>query len=223
MPRPLTTLLLTSLLATLGLGLSAPAFAQAQPRLPVHGWVRADLDSTLAASRGQIGVTLPISRVTALAIEVQGDGIAAGADIGPTFEAGALYLAPMVGAEYAYATGDIGIAQQLLIGFEAPPLPLYVESTVRNVYRLDGTDVLSDRTLILITLRKWLALGPEHDGAVDFAGTAGDTNQWGLRANFGLGKHAVLGAFAGYELNADARAASSLGGFAARGTVFFTF
>ncbi len=203
----------------LGLLAGGPALAQEEPKLPVHGWVRLDLDTAKIGRRAWVGVTVPFSRTTALAADVMATTTQAGLDVGPTFELGALYLSPMLGAEYSYK-GMLGVAATLLWAFEAPPLPIYLESWTRATLRspFGGSNEIIWQLQALATLRSWVALGPEFDAVYAESGQ----RRLGLRANFGLTKHIVLGVFAGYEFDASARAASmDLGPdwLAARGTI----
>jgi hypothetical protein len=202
---------------------SGPALAQEEPKLPVHGWVRADFDTAPVGGRAWVGVTVPFSRTTALATDLIVSNTAASLNVGPTFEIGALYLSPMVGAEYGYQ-GTPGVAATLLWAFEAPPLPIYLESWTRATLRspFGGSDDILWQLQVLATLRGWVALGPEYDALYAASGQ----NRLGLRANFGLTENLVLGVFAGYEFNAAARAAATGLGpdwLAARATLNFSY
>lgn len=206
-----------------GLLASGQAFAQEEPKLPVNGWVRLDADTAKVGRRAWAGVTIPFSRTTALAADVIASTTAAGVDVGPTFELGALYLSPLVGAESSYK-GTFGLAGTLLLSFEAPPLPIYLESWLRATLRspFGGSNEIVWQLQALGTLRSWLALGPEYDAVYAETGQ----RRLGLRANFGITKHIVLGAFVGYEFDPEARAASTHLGpdwLAARGTINVTY
>jgi hypothetical protein len=177
------------------------ALAQSPPKLPANGWVTAHLDGATLGPQGELGVAIPFSRVTALAVEGWASSLDAGLSLGPTFEIGSLYLAPMASFQSSY-TGDKGFGGQLLVAWEAPPLPLYLESRARTLYLLDeGGLLLSDRSLGLITL-PWFAVGLEHDGEIR---PVGGHNRWGPRFNFGIGKHLALGLFGGVEADPEAR------------------
>jgi hypothetical protein len=208
----------------LGLLASGPALAQEEPKLPVHGWVRADFETEPVGGRAWVGVTIPFSRTTALAIDVIATDVAAGVNVGPTFEIGALYLTPMVGADYTYEGGTAGVAGTLLWAFEAPPVPIYLESWTRATLRepFGGSNDILWQLQVLATLRSWLALGPEYDALYAPIGQ----RRLGLRANFGITKNIVFGVFAGYEFSSAARAASTGLGpdwLAARGTLNFSY
>jgi hypothetical protein len=208
----------------LGLLASGQAAAQEEPKLPIHGWIRADFDTQPESGRGWLGVTFPFSRTTALAVDVIASDTAAGLDVGPTFEIGALYLTPMVGAEYNYDVEQAGLVGSLLWAFEAPPLPIYIESWTRATLRkpFDGSNDLLWQIQVLGTLRSWLALGPEFDALYAPIGQ----RRLGLRANVGLTENLVLGVFAGYEFDSSARAAATGLGpdwLAARGTLNFNY
>lgn len=231
MPSLPSSVARTASLLALGLALVAPAtaYAQAAEPLPVHGWVRADFETATLTPQGWVGITLPVSRATAIAIDGLASDTAAGFDVGPTFEMGSLYLAPMIGGEFAYA-GGFGLTPQLLLAFEAPPLPIYIESQiragVRSPFLVGATDTLGDRTLVLITLAKWVALGFEHDGTRVLSGLADvSSDQYGLRTNFGITRGLTLGVFAGYEADAKAQARAEAGPawLASRATLNFSF
>jgi hypothetical protein len=207
----------------LGLLASGQAAAQEEPKLPMNGWVRADYDTQPSSGRAWIGVTLPSSPTTAFVADVIVSDTAAGLNIGQTFEIGALYLTPMVGAESSYE-GEVGAAATLLWAFEAPPLPIYLESWTRATLRspFGGSNDVIWQLQALATLRSWLALGPEYDAVYSSSGQ----NRLGLRANIGVTNNIVLGVFAGYEFNASARAAATGAGpdwLAARGTINFNY
>ncbi len=178
--------------------------AQSPPKLPTNGWITAHFDGATLHPQGELGVAIPFSRVTAIAVEGFAGSLDAGLSLGPTFEIGSLYLSPMVGFQSSY-TGDKGFGGQLLLAWEAPPLPLYLESRARAFYLLDeGGLLLSDRTLALVPL-PWFAVGLEHDGEIR---PVGGHNRWGPRFNFGIGKHLVLGAYGGFEADPEARTAA---------------
>lgn len=208
----------------LGLLSSGTAVAQEEPPLPVHGWFRADFDTRPDTVRGWVGFTIPFSRTTALAIDVIGSDSSAGINVGPTFEIGALYLAPMVGADYTFEGGDAGLAATLLWAFEAPPLPIYLESWTRATLRkpFGGSNEVLWQIQALGTVRSWLAVGPEFDALYAPVGQ----RRLGLRANLGVTKNITLGVFAGYEFSSAARAVSTGLGpdwLAARGTLNFAY
>ncbi len=178
--------------------------AGAAPKLPANGWITAHFDGATLGPKGELGVAIPFSRVTALAVEGFAGRLDAGLNLGPTFEIGSLYLSPMVSFQSSY-TGDKGFGGQLLVAWEAPPLPLYLESRARSLYLLDeGGLLLSDRTLLMVSL-PWFAVGAEHDGEIR---PVGGHNRWGPRFNFGIGKHLVLGVYGGIEAKPEARDAA---------------
>jgi hypothetical protein len=177
------------------------SLAQSAPKLPANGWITAHFDGATLRPQGELGVAIPFSRVTALSVEGFANSLDAGLNLGPTFEIGSLYLSPMASFQSSY-TGEKGFGGQLLVAWEAPPLPLYLESRARSLYLLDESGLLlSDRTLLMVTL-PWFAVGAEHDGEIR---PVGGHNRWGPRFNFGIGKHLVLGVYAGFECDKEAR------------------
>jgi hypothetical protein len=198
------------------IALIAAVSAQPMPRVPTAGWARVEASTAPADARAEVGVSVPLSRVTALVVDGQGGLASAGLDVGPSFQIGALDLAPMAALDYAW-DGGLGVGGQVRTTLEVPPLPLYVDARVRFLARPATGNSFDDRTLILWTFAEWVAAGAEHDG-LNALGGAGGFNQWGARANFGVCRPVVLGVFAGYELDEAARAATEVGppGLAAR-------
>lgn len=199
--------------------IAGTVFAQAPAKLPVHGWLTATGNTVLDGSELQLGVAIPFTRVTALALEGQATGLDAGFGLGPTFEFGSLYLAPMAVVEGRFA-GGMGVGGQLLLAWEAPPLPLYLEARVRAESDLGSGLSVADRSLLLITL-PWFAVGAEHDALFPMDASTG-YNRLGGRLNVAMGKSATVGIFAGAELDEQAKKAAN-SGFDGQLTLTFRF
>lgn len=195
------------LLALVGLLLPAAARAQDSWELPVHAWIHTEAGND--AFRGQVGVAIPVRPEVAVVPAFVATDQWVELQAGATLEFGALYLMPLVGAERAHDGGSWGLAPQLHLVFEAPPLPVYIENWTRFGLRqpFDADAVLDDawltRTQLLGTFRPWLAAGLQIEAGGSLGGPL-TSRPLGLRAT--VGQPGIgLGLFAGFETVAAAK------------------
>ncbi len=206
--------------------LPGAAFAQSAPKLPAHGWVRADFDVSSVTPKLTLGGAFALSRVTAMTLEGTATDTAATVAVGASVEIGALYLDFGVGPEIGY-TGGMGVGGDARAVVEIPPLPIYWEGNFRPTFRspFGGADDWTDRNLLLWTFGKAIAAGYEHDGLHAITAGTAAYDRHGVAANIRLCKPAILGLFVGYEADANARSRVEVGPdwLAAQATLTFAF
>ncbi|MCB9675820.1 MAG: hypothetical protein H6737_11925 [Alphaproteobacteria bacterium] len=177
------------------------------------GFVRIDAQRQ---SEARLGLFAPVSRTVAIAPSVRLSGRQAELDVGVTAEIGALYVTGWVGGGMRWEATQAFFGPGLALAFEAPPIPLYLESwTELRLFRPLGglEDELWKQDLVLITVRNNLSTGAQFEPRYTFPGGL-QTLYVGPRVNLGFGKDA-LGLFGGWDTQGN--------GFTARVTLLLRF